>query len=86
MAMTYKDSIKPGVYMFPVVKFLVDMMLNANTRSSDGFFPVNLVHVIEGFAGFSRLHTVSLIIVPTFRSMFRSNIPISFATSFSRFA
>jgi len=51
MARTYKDGIEPGVYMFPVVKFLVDVRLNANTRSSEGFFPVHLMHIVGGFTG-----------------------------------
>jgi len=72
--------------MFPAVEFFVDVLLNANMRGGGGFFPVNLMHVIEGFTEPSKLHTVSLIIVPTFRSMFRSNIPISLAVSFSRFS
>lgn len=49
MAGTYKDCIKPGVYMFPIVKFFVDVVLDANTRSGGGFLPVNLMKVIEGF-------------------------------------
>ena len=77
MAATYKDDIKPSVYMFPIIQLLIDVVLNANTRSGDGFLPVNLIHVIEGFAAPSRPHTISLIIVPTSRSMFRSNTPIS---------
>lgn len=39
---------------------------------------------LKDLEAFESLHTVSLIIVPTFRSMFRSNIPISLAMSFSR--
>ena len=70
--------------MFPVVEFFVDVLLNANMRGRGGFFPVDLMHVIERFAELPKLHTVSLMIVPTFRSMFRSNMPISLAVSFWR--
>lgn len=55
-------------------------------RGGGGFLPVDLMHVIRGFTKSSNLHTVSLIIVPTFRSMFRSNIPISLVMSFWRFS
>jgi len=77
IAGTHKDGIEPSVYMFPIVQFLVDVLLDANTRSSDGFLPVDLTHVSEGFATPSRLLTVSLIIVPTSRSKFGSSTPIN---------
>lgn len=50
MTRTHKDGIKPGIYVFPVVKFLVDMMVNADARSGDRFLPVNLVPIGGGFA------------------------------------
>ena len=81
MTGTYKYSIKPSVYMFPIVQLLVDVLLDANARSGEGFLPVDLMHVIESSATTPRLHTVSLIIVPTSRSRFRSNAMISLATS-----
>ena len=78
---THQDSIKPSIYMFPIVQFLVDVLLDANTTNSDGFLPVDLPLVSEGVAPTSRRHTVSLMIVPTARSKFRSNTLINFGKS-----
>ena len=81
MEVTHKDSVKPSIYMFPVVQFFVDMLLDTNTTSSDGFLPVNLSLVSKGVAPTPGRRTVSLIIVPTSRSIFESNTPISFSKS-----
>jgi len=83
MTGTYKDSVKPSVYVFSIIQFLVDVLLDANARSSDGLLPVDLTYISEGFTTPSRLHTVPLIIVPTSRSRFRSNALISLGMSFS---
>ena len=42
MGATYEDSIKPSVYMFSVVQFLVDVLLDTNTTGGDRFLPVDL--------------------------------------------
>ena len=82
MGGTYKNGVKPSVYMFPIVQFLIDVLLDANTGGSNGFLPIDLTHVSEGFAAPPIPHTVSLMIVPTSRSKFGSNTLKSLGTSF----
>jgi len=67
--------------MFPGIQLLVDMLPDANTASGDGFLPVDLSPVSEGIAPIPEQRTVSLMIVPTSRSKFRSKTLINFTKS-----
>lgn len=81
MVATHKDSVKPSIYMFPVIQFLVDMLLHAYTAGSDGFLPVDLLCVSMGVFPPPGQRTVSLMIVPTSRRKSRSKAPINCAKS-----
>ena len=79
--MAHKHSVEASIYVFSVVQFLVDMLLNANTASGEGFLPVDLLLISYGVGTNPSQLTVSLTIVPTSRSIFRSNMLINFAES-----
>lgn len=78
-SLTYKDSVEASIDAFPVVQFLVDMLLNTNTASVYGFLPVNLLLVSLEIAPDAWYLTVSLMIVPMSRSMFKSRTLNNFA-------
>lgn len=45
---THEDSVEASIYVFPVVQFLVNMLLNTNTAGGNGFLPVDLLPISQG--------------------------------------
>ena len=54
MITTHKDGVEASVYVFPVIQFLVDVLLHTNTASGGRFFPVNLLLVSQGISSDAR--------------------------------